>query len=233
MKVAIMQPYFFPYLGYFQLIALVDKFIIYDDVNYINRGWINRNNILINGKAGLISVPLIGASQNKLIKDISPMDDHKWRNTLLKTIEHNYKKAPHFKIVFEIIQKIIMADAATISELNFIGIKTVSEYIGITTDFIPSSVIYDNSALKGQYRILDICKKENANHYINPIGGMELYDHKVFLNEGISLNFIKTEISPYKQFSNEFTPSLSIIDILMFCEPKYISQTLLPKYNLL
>lgn len=216
MKLAIMQPYFFPYLGYFQLIAAVDKFIIYDDVNFINRGWINRNNILINGKAGLISVPLNGASQNKRIKDILPLSEQKWRISLLKTIEQNYKKAPQFDMVYPMLQQVINNDAGTISDFNYLGIKSVCAYLGISTSLIPSSEIYANSELKGQYRILDICKKENATSYYNPIGGVELYDRKVFTQEDISLSFLKSESPPYKQLTDKFTPALSIIDLLMF-----------------
>jgi hypothetical protein len=218
MKIAIMQPYFFPYLGYFQLIAAVDKFVIYDDVNYINKGWINRNNILINGKSSLINVPLSGASQNKRIKDIAPSTEQKWRNSLLKTIEHNYKRAPHFDEVYKMLQGVINSDIGTISEFNYLGIKCVCEYLGITTTIIPGSERYLNSNLKGQYRILDICQKENAKHYINPTGGMELYNRGVFLNEGVSLSFIKSELTCYKQFKGDFIPALSIIDALMFCD---------------
>ena len=217
MKLAIMQPYFFPYIGYFQLIAAVDKFIIYDDVSFINRGWINRNNILINGKAGLINVPLIGASQNKRIKDIVPVTENKWRHLLLKTIEQNYKKTPQFNAVYPMLQQVFNANTGTISEFNYLGIKHVCEYLGINTSIIPSSEIYANSELKGQYRIMDICKKENAQHYINPKGGMELYDREVFTREGISLSFIKSELPSYMQFTLDFTPALSIIDVLMFC----------------
>lgn len=217
MKLAIMQPYFFPYIGYFQLISAVDKFIIYDDVNFINRGWINRNNILINGKASMINIPLSDASQNKLIKDIMPITDSKWKITLLKTINQNYKKAPMFNQVFEMLQEIFQAETTSISAFNYNGIRSICEYLRINTTLIPSSEIYANSELKGQYRILDICKKENAYQYINPTGGMELYDRNIFSQEGISLNFLKSELPPYKQFTDDFTPALSIIDVLMFC----------------
>jgi hypothetical protein len=212
-----MQPYFFPYIGYFQLIAAVDKFIIYDDVNYINRGWINRNNILINGKAGLISVPLNGASQNKRIKDIVPVSEQKWRISLLKTIEQNYKKAPLFDVVYPMLLQVINTAAGTISDFNYLGIKSVCAYLGISTSLIPSSEIYANGDLKGQYRILDICKKENATSYYNPIGGVELYDREVFTQEGISLSFVKSELPPYRQFTDDFIPALSLIDLIMFC----------------
>lgn len=233
MKIAIMQPYFFPYIGYFQLISAVDKFIIYDDVNFINKGWINRNNILINGKAGLISVPLNGASQNKLIKDIAPISEQKWRNALLKTIEQNYKKAPHFGAVFPKLKQVFNTDSATISHFNFIGIRTICEHIGITTTLISSSEPYANTELRGQNRILDICKKENAQFYINPVGGMELYDREMFGKVGISLNFIKSKLPNYKQFKFEFIPALSIIDVIMFCEPEYIKTSLLNAYEIL
>lgn len=227
-----MQPYFFPYLGYFQLIKAVDKFVLYDDVNFINRGWINRNNILINGKATLISVPLRGASQNKLIKDICPFEDLNWRNKLLKTIEHNYKKASEFEVIFPLLQHIINSDANSISELNYVGIKTICEYLGVNTTIISSSAIFNNSDLKGQNRIIDICKKVGANHYINPSGGTELYDPISFALEGISLNFLKSELPSYKQLSNEFISSLSIIDVLMFNPLSKISSMLLKyKYN--
>lgn len=233
MKLAIMQPYFFPYIGYFQLIAAVDKFVFYDDVNFINRGWINRNNILINGKAVLISIPLKGASQNKRIKDIATISDQKWRITLLKTIEQNYKKAPLFDVVYPMLMKVINTNAPTISEFNYQGIKAVCTYLGISTTLIPSSELYVNSELKGQYRILDICMKEKAHHYINPIGGMELYNREVFSNEGISLSFIKSELPHYNQFGFDFIPALSIIDVIMFCEPKYIKESILHAYDLL
>jgi len=218
MKIAIMQPYFFPYIGYFQLIAAVDKFIIYDDVSFINRGWINRNNILINGKAGLISVPLNGASQNKRIKDIIPVSEQKWKHSLLKTIEQNYKKASQFDVVYPMLQQVINANTGSISEFNYTGIKCVCDYLGISTTLIPSSEIYANNELKGQFRIMDICKKENAQHYINPSGGVELYDREIFTRVGISLSFLKSELPPYKQFTDYFTPALSIIDVMMFCD---------------
>ncbi len=228
-----MQPYFFPYIGYFQLIAAVDKFVIYDDVSFINKGWINRNNILINGKAGLIIVPLNGASQNKLIKDIAPVSEKKWRNTLLKTIEQNYKKAPMYNSVYSLLQQLINDDAETISELNYKGIKVVCDYLNISTTLIPSSDVYGNSNLKGQFRILDICTIEKADHYINPIGGIELYDSKLFNENKIKLSFIKSSAISYAQFNNVFAPNLSIIDVLMFCEPEFVHIQLIKAYELI
>lgn len=215
MKLAIMQPYFLPYIGYFQLINAVDKFVIYDDVNFINKGWINRNAILAGGKAQLFTIPLKEASQNRLIRDIALSDDKVWKKKLLKTIQQSYQKAPYFAEVFPIIDRVINYDAENISDLNRNGIFEINKYIGINTEIIAHSDIYENTHLKAQNRILDICKKENAQTYINPSGGMELYDRAVFENEGIELFFIKAGLPAYNQNSQEFIAGLSIIDVLM------------------
>lgn len=216
MKLAIMQPYFFPYLGYFQLIHAADVFVIFDDVNYINKGWINRNNILVNGKTNLITLPLKEANQNKLIKDVELFDDSRNIEKLLKTIEFNYKKAPFFELIHPIITDIMTSKLDNISAFNLNAITTICNYLDISSKIIPSSVIYNNADLKAQNRILDICKQEKATQYINPIGGIEIYTKELFENAGIELNFIKTNFIEYKQFKNEFIPGLSIIDVLMF-----------------
>jgi hypothetical protein len=216
MTIAIMQPYIFPYIGYFQLLNAVDKFIIYDDVNFINKGWINRNNILVGGKAHLFTVPLKDASQNKLINEVHLLANDPWTKKLLKTIQQSYQKAPYYQKAFVLIEEIVNLKTETIGELNRYALKRVAEEMGIATEIVSSSTIYDNKNLKGPERILDICKKEHADHYINPIGGMELYDRVRFDEQGIKLNFIKSISKPYPQFKNAFVPWLSIIDILMF-----------------
>lgn len=232
MTIAIMQPYIFPYIGYFQLINAVDKFIIYDDVNFINKGWINRNNILVGGKAHMFTIPLKEASQNKLILEISLLPGDPWRKKLLKTLQQTYFKAPNYPTVFALIEEIVTSPIETIHELNLHALQKVCKYMGIFTEIIPSSKIYCNTNLKGADRILDICKQEGANHYINPIGGMELYDKSKFEQEGIRLNFIKSVTSPYTQFQNAFVPWLSVIDVLMFNSPARVS-TLLKDYELI
>jgi len=226
MTIAIMQPYIFPYVGYFQLINAVDKFIIYDDVNFINKGWINRNNILVSGKAHLFTIPLKDASQNKLINEVSLLRTDAWQKKLLKTVQQSYQKAPYYQKAFVLIEEIVNLDVDTIQELTFQALTRTCNYMGITTEIIPSSTIYNNTHLKGQERILDICKQEKADHYINPIGGMELYDKEKFEKEGIKLDFIKSVLYPYTQFKNAFVPWLSIIDILMFNDPEEIRKQL-------
>jgi hypothetical protein len=232
MTIAIMQPYIFPYIGYFQLINAVDKFIIYDDVNFINKGWINRNNILVGGKPHMFTIPLKDASQNKLINEVQMLQPDNWRKKFLKTVQQSYQKAPNYQKVFILIEEIVNFEPETISEFTLHALEQTCSYMGITTEIVPSSQIYNNTHLKGPDRILDICKKENASHYINPVGGMELYDKNRFENEGIQLNFLKSVHSPYSQFQNAFVPWLSVIDILMFNDAEKVT-TLLKDYELI
>ena len=232
MKLAIMQPYVFPYIGYYQLVNAVDKFVIYDDVNYINRGWINRNNILVNNQSNIFTISLKDASQNKLIRDIEILQASGWQKKFLKTVELAYKKASHFDEVFPLISGIVNAEITHIYQLASLSILSIARYLGIQTVFVNSSSIYDNANLKAQERILDICLREKADHYINPSGGIEIYSRELFDRSGIRLNFLKTKPVSYKQFNAEFVPSLSIVDVLMFNSKEAVNQ-LLGEYELL
>jgi len=216
MTLAIMQPYFLPYIGYMQLMNAVDTFILYDDVAFINRGWINRNRLLINGQEHLFTVPLKDASQNKRINEVHLADDPKWRSKLLKTIEQGYRKAPYYATVMPLTEKIINFTTDSIADLVYFSLIELNQYLGLTTRVVQSSSVYNNVALKAQERILDICRQENASRYINPIGGTELYDKPTFIQAGIELNFIKAKPVEYPQLKGNFVPWLSIIDILMF-----------------
>lgn len=226
MKLAIMQPYIFPYIGYFQLIKAVDKFVLYDDVNFINRGWINRNRILVNGKDSMFSIPLKDASQNKLINEINVNWDNNWKSKFLKTIEQSYKKAPFYADILPIIEKTIEAGGGQFSSIIEQNLRLICEYLDIKTEIISSSSIYQNADKKAQERILDICLQEKANHYINPIGGLELYNKDIFAKENKTMNFIKSKSVEYKQFKNDFVPWLSIIDVLMFNSREEINKFL-------
>lgn len=232
MRIAIMQPYFLPYIGYLQLMNVVDKFVLYDDVNYINKGWINRNRILVNGQEYLFTIPLKEASQNKLINEIYLSDDPKWKGKLLKTFELAYKKAPFYLTTFAVTEKIINLDAEKVSEWVAGSFDILTDYLGMQTDIVQGSSIYQNTHLKGQERILDICQQEKADHYINPIGGTDLYDKSNFEQVGIQLNFLKSKPVIYSQFKNEFVPWLSIVDIMMFNDVPTI-QGILNEYELI
>ncbi len=219
LKLAIMQPYFLPYLGYYQLLNLVDKFVIYDDVNFISRGWINRNNLLMGAKAHLFTIPLLDASQNKLIHEVQVSPDPVWRKKLLKTIDQAYRKASYYEPVFPLIESVVNNQSESVADYCLQALTKTARYMNIDTKIVRTSRIYENTDLKSQNRILSICQKEGADQYINPIGGQDLYDKTLFKNEGIALNFIQTTPWAYPQFKNEFVPWLSILDVMMFNSP--------------
>lgn len=229
MKLAIMQPYLFPYFGYYQLIHSVDKFVVYDDVNFIKQGWINRNSILINGKPFLFTVPLKNQSSFLKINETLINENlfGSWAKKFLRSIEQNYRNAPFYNDIFPMITSIIEAKDLHISSLAVGSLKKVSDYIGIETVFEDSSSVYNNGHLSSQERVLDICRLENATHYINPIGGVDLYSKEDFSAKGIQLNFIQSSPIIYNQFNDPFVSHLSIIDMLMFNEKadikKYIN----------
>ena len=171
MKLAIMQPYFFPYIGYWQLIDAVNVFVIFDDVNFIKKGYINRNSILIGGKFQQITLGLIGASQNKQINEIDIGDNSK---KLLKTIEMAYKKAPYFNEIFPILENILNQDEKNLAKFIGYSLQKISTYLNTDTKFIYSSDIEKDNNLKAEDKILDICKTLSVSHYINAIGGKKL-----------------------------------------------------------
>ncbi len=223
MKIGIMQPYFLPYVGYFQLIKAVDKYIIYDDVNFITRGYINRNNMLVNSERKLFTIKLKGASHNKLINEIEVGDDFR---KFLKTVQYNYFKAPFYKDVFPVIQQITQFEDKCLSQFIANSIKEICCYLDIDTSILMSSELSKDCSLKGKDKIINICKCLGAYMYINSIGGKELYDKDEFAFHGIDLKFLNTEIIPYQQFRNEFISNLSILDVLMFNPVKKVNEML-------
>ena len=217
MKLAIMQPYIFPYIGYFQLINLVDEFVFYNDVNFIKKGFINKNNLLINGEANSFTIPLVKASQNKLINEVEIINDSIWKKKFLTSIQFAYKKAIMFNSVYPFIEQLILCNHATISELAIESNVKISNYLGLNTIFSSSSEIESAKKHSGQERIIDICKSKKASHYINPIGGMKLYSDELFDENNIQLSFLATEQDiHYNQVGKgDFVSNLSIIDVLM------------------
>lgn len=219
MKLAIMQPYYFPYIGYWQLIHAVDRFVIYDDVNYIKGGWINRNRLLINDKPAYITVPLYQSSSYKRICDTALHPSPIWRDKLVKMVENTYRKASCFTEVFPVVEELIRYESDNLADYLANQLRTLSVFMNIDTYFIVSSRYYENDNLSGQDRILDTCKREGATTYINPQGGQGLYKTEIFRNAGITLRFISMRTIPYTQRASEFVPYLSIIDALMNLGP--------------
>lgn len=226
MIVGIMQPYFMPYIGYFQLINAVDVYVIYDDVNYIKGGYVNRNSILVENKPTYINVELKKASQNKHINEIEVTNNIKHNKKLIKTIERSYKKAPYYEIVYKMFCDIMNREYSNLAEINVYSIKKICEYLGINTKIILSSDIDKDNNLRAQEKIIDICKRLKANKYYNAIGGRKLYDTDKFLKNGIELKFIRTRNIVYKQYKNEFIKNLSILDVMMFNSIKQIKEDL-------
>lgn len=232
MKIGIMQPYFFPYIGYWQLLNLVDEYVIYDDVNYIKRGWINRNNILLNGQAQRINLHIKNASQNRMINDTQLSQTEEDTRNLLATIAQAYRKAPCFEPVYHMLETSLKYNETGLADYLAYQIKMVRDYLGIQTKLLLSSDIPKKEDIKGESKIIHICKNRGADCYINAIGGMELYHQENFRKNNLKLQFLKTDDIVYHQYKGDFTPNLSIIDVMMFNTVEEITD-LLQKFTLI
>lgn len=213
MKFAVMQPYLFPYLGYYQLVNAVDKFIFYDDVTFIKGGYINRNNILSNGKAQRFTIPVPGMSSNTLINELSFDKNVK---KILKSIEQSYKKAPYFEHVFPIVESVLSDETRNVQHVCSKSISLVFEYLGIKKEFKLSSELDYNRDLSAADKLIAMANIVKSNDYINSPGGIELYEKEFFAARNVKLSFIKMKEVSYQQGKNEFVPYLSMIDILMW-----------------
>jgi hypothetical protein len=218
-----MQPYVFPYLGYFKLINAVDRFIVLDDVNYIKRGWINRNRILVNGREYLFTIPITAVSQNKKINEVFISEKYPvWKEKFLRTMKRAYCKAPYFSTVMDLLHEILIFPEKKLSFFLSNSLKEICGYLHINTQLIKTSAIYEKRDFKGEERIIDICKQNQAKEYLNLPGGNGLYSKSRFQRENILLRFIDSSIPPYKQGKNEFIPNLSILDVMMFNDKEKI-----------
>ena len=216
MKLAIMQPYFFPYIGYFQLLKAVDKLVVYDDVNFIKQGWINRNFILGQCNPLRITVPLKQASSFMPIYEVQIAPISGWKKRLLQTVFQAYSKAPFFSEVYPLMEEVVDEDCPTIAQLATSSILAVIKYLDLPLKVEATSRCYKNRNLKGQERVLDICRIEACEKYYNLPGGINLYERQAFQKSGVDLRFIQPRDVRYKQFECEFVPKLSIIDAMMF-----------------
>jgi len=233
-KIAIMQPYIFPYLGYFQLVSLVDEFIFYDDVNFIKKGWIHRNYIHVNGKKYLFSIPLEKKSQNKAINETNIKRNmfKEWKEKFLTSLKQNYATAPNFKPVEKLVHSILNSDCETIAGLSSKSIIAVANYLEFNTTFKFSSHLDSSTtALKAEDRILSICNVQAAKSYYNLKGGKDLYEDYNFKEKNIDLKFIQLEELGIKELYPQLDPYISIIDLLMFLDKKEM-QELLKLYKL-
>ena len=206
-----MQPYLFPYIGYFQLVKSVDTFIFYDDVAFVKGGWINRNYIKNRTK---FTIPIKNKSSNIKINETC-IDWKSFRSDkFFKTIHFLYKDSPFFENIVRLIEEVFENEPETIASLSSKSVFSVSKYLNIKTKFkFSSSMDYDRAGMSET--LINICKRESADVYHNSVGGQDLYDKGFFLKNNISLYFLKTGNIIYNQKSKKFVPNLSIIDLLM------------------
>lgn len=227
MKLAIMQPYLFPYIGYFQLMNAVDEFVVYDNIEFTKKGWINRNRVLVNGMDAYISFPLKKDSDYLNIRDRYLAEV--WvtdRKKMLNRIQASYSKSPYYSAVYPIIEKAILSDENNLFLFILNSLNLIKEYLQIPTSLVTSSSIPVDHTLKAEKKVIEICKSRKADVYLNPIGGLDLYDKKEFKDSGIELHFLKSDPIEYKQFENDFVPWLSIIDVMMFNSQEQIKRYL-------
>ncbi|ACS81654.1 WbqC family protein [Maridesulfovibrio salexigens] len=216
MNLSIMQPYIFPYLGYFHLIQATDSIVFYDDVNYIKGGWINRNRLLISGTPSFFTVPVIKASPNKKINEIYVSLSDKWVVKFLKSLRQSYGKSPFFEDVFPLVESVFFEQNVKLSSLAIDSISSVYKYLGIELNFVTSSGSFsDTQIFNGESRVLEIARKCKAKMYLNVSAGRHLYSHDSFSRQGIELRFLESDFPEYPQTVSSFVPGLSIVDILM------------------
>lgn len=233
MKLAIMQPYLFPYLGYFQLIHAADKFVFYDDVSFIKNGWINRNRMLLGGSARYFTVPLAGASPFMPINEVRfEAPGERWKRKMRGTFEQAYRSAPHRDAGLRLLDEVLASQTHSIAALARHSVRLTLEYLGLRREIVESSQGYGNDHLKGQARVLDVCRREGARTYVNSPGGRELYDAGEFGSAGVELCFLDPRFPPYSQGGGgAFVPGLSILDIIMQCDPSQ-ARGMLDQYEL-
>lgn len=227
-----MQPYFFPYIGYFQLIASNDVFVLHDDVQYIKGGWINRNRILLNGESRMITFPVQKGDYDLPINARNYVDDKQAPKDIINLIKQAYAKAPLYRNIFPLIEELLMFEDRNVARFNENLIRRIADYLGLSCKIITSSGMEKDDSLAGEARVLEICKRLGATDYTNPIGGTELYHQGAFQQCGITLRFLEARNERYEQQSDTWVPFLSVIDVLMFNRVEEIHR-LLSKYRLL
>ncbi len=231
MKVAIMQPYLLPYIGYFQLIAAVDIFVVYDNIQYTKKGWINRNRLLQNGAAVLFSVPLKKASDHLFVCERVLAESFN-ADKLLRQFAGAYRRAPYFQSTFALLETVLQYNERNLFDFLYHALLQTCQHLGIRTDIRISSTLPIAHDLIGQNKVLALCAATGATTYLNAIGGQELYNKIDFAQHNITLQFLKAKMFSYPQFGADFVPWLSIIDVLMFNPLKDIQQNLLNHYEL-
>jgi hypothetical protein len=213
-SVAVLQPYLFPYLGTFQLARQVDRFVCFDDVAFIKKGYIHRNAVLIDGQAHTFTAPVKNASQNRTIAEHDYVGE--WR-PLLALIQRAYAKAPRFEPVYEVVQRVLLDGDDNVARKNALSMAAVFAYLGLPFDHGFASAHQLPADLRASARVRAVCCAEGATTYINPTGGRALYDAADFERDGMALRFCAMRPVQYPQAAPAFVPFLSMLDVLMHC----------------
>jgi hypothetical protein len=231
MRIAVMQPYFLPYIGYWQLIAAVDAFVVYDNIKYTKKGWINRNRFLVNGKEALFSLPL---KKDSDFLDVNKryLADSFDREDLIRRFREAYRKAPEFHAFMPLLEDLIRFSSNNLFDYILNSIYGICKTLEIKTRVIISSEIECDHSLKSSDRVQAICKALCADTYINPIGGTELYSKVDFRAKGITLQFLQPAFVEYHQNASGFLPGLSIVDVAMFNTGERLKQQVLSGYDI-
>jgi len=222
-----MQPYFFPYLGYFQLVQAVDHFVFYDDVMFIKKGWINRNRILMQGNEFLFTIPLEKQSQNKTIRESTVSWGKEFPNKFMNQIDSAYKKAPNYMEVRDLVEQVLHRKFESLADLASESVQATWAYLGLDKKFYQSSELSVSNDLGRAERLIEITKSLGESSYINEVNGQELYEKSFFKENGVDLYFLKPNLNPYLQGNTkEFVNGLSMIDVLMWNNKEEVVQWL-------
>lgn len=227
-----MQPYFLPYIGYFQLMGAVDLFIVYDNIEYTKKGWINRNRMLCNGRDALFSLPLKGASDYLPVAGRELAADFDGAR-LLRQLHGAYRRAPRYAAVSALLEEIVQCGERNLFRFLLQALAAVCRHIGLATPIRIASALPIDHGLKGQDKVLALCRAAGADSYVNAIGGLDLYSRAAFAQCGIALHFLRPLPLEYAQFGAPFVPWLSIIDVLMFNPPETVRQWVASGYELI
>jgi len=212
MNIAIMQPYFFPYIAYFQLINEVDTFVFYNDVQFRKNSWFHRNRISpYSSEEEFIYIGLKLKKHNSKsnINEITLDNGIVWKKKFLKKLKFSYKFNSQLNSIYNYLEDILRNDVLTLSEFNIKTLKYVSNLLNIKDKVFINSNELGNSIYSGVERIVHTCKLLEADKYLNLIGGRDLYDKDYFSNNGIELKFLETKESPL------FNSYYSILDLLL------------------
>ena len=231
MRVGIMQPYFLPYIGYWQLIQAVDVFVVYDNIKYTKKGWINRNRFLLNGQDAVFSLPLRKDSDFLNVNERDLAESFN-REELLNRFREAYRRAPLHCEAMRLLETIIRHPGSNLFDYIFHSIRSVCDHLGVKTRLVVSSSLLCDHSQKSAERVLGICRALGASEYVNPIGGTELYSKHEFAEQGLRLNFLKSRDFNYPQGNHAFVPWLSILDVMMFNSRDRIREELAQGYTL-